>query len=193
LVKAKEKNIDLSQIKNALVYSSRALLIVKGVDPKDEEEAISSFLDKFVKSGICSPEFENLNKVYLDTISGKVSKEQAYEYTQRFYQEVKEIYSSMDSNFNFPLRFKKRVEEQPLLSSQDRPLAYDLRGTPCPINYVKVKLKLEELKVGEILEVYLDDGEPIQNVPRSLQNDGQEILKIEQIENFFKVVVKSKV
>ena len=61
------------------------------------------------------------------------------------------------------------------------------------INYVKTKLKLEELKIGDVLEVYLDDGEPIQNVPKSLKDDGQEILKIEQVENYFKVFIRKKV
>jgi len=35
------------------------------------------------------------------------------------------------------------------------------------MNFVKAKLKLENIKVGEMLEVVLDDGQPIQNVPAS--------------------------
>jgi len=191
LVKAKERDFDLNEIKNALIYSARALLVVKGVDPKDEEGAILDFIDKFVKTGICHPEFENLNKIYADIISAKITGEQGYEYTQKFYEEVKENYTLMDSTFKFPTRFKEEMVQQGI-SPQDRPMVYDLRGTPCPINYVKIKLKLEELNVGDILEVYLDDGEPMQNVPKSLQNDGQEILKIEPIQYFFKVVIEKK-
>ena len=68
----------------------------------------------------------------------------------------------------------------------------DLRKLSCPLNYVKAKLKLEEMKVGQVLEVLLDDGEPILSVPRSVKEDGHKILEIRQIETYFKVVVKKK-
>ena len=45
----------------------------------------------------------------------------------------------------------------------------DLRGTPCPINFVRTKMKLEQMAAGEILEVWLDAGEPIEQVPDSLK------------------------
>ncbi len=61
----------------------------------------------------------------------------------------------------------------------------DLRGVSCPLNYVKTKLKLEEMEVDQVLEVLLDDGESIVNVPRSAKDDGHKILEIEQIEGFF--------
>jgi TusA-related sulfurtransferase len=40
-------------------------------------------------------------------------------------------------------------------------LQLDLRGTPCPINFVKTKLKLERMAAGQVLEVWLDPGEPV--------------------------------
>ena len=193
LANAKEKDFDSDEIKNALIHSARALLVVKGIDPKDERETIFAFIDKFVETGICHPEFENLDEIYTDIISGKISRDKAYGHAQQFHQEVRKIYSLIDSNFNFSIRFREERKKQERLSSQDRPMVYDLRGTPCPMNYVKVKLKLEELNIGDVLEVYLDDGEPIQNVPESLKNDGQEILKIEPIQNFFRVTVKKKI
>jgi len=68
----------------------------------------------------------------------------------------------------------------------------DLRGVSCPLNYVKTKLKLEEMEVEQVLEVLLDDGESIVNVPRSVKEDGHKILEIEQIEDYFKVLVKKE-
>lgn len=53
----------------------------------------------------------------------------------------------------------------------------DLRGVPCPLNLVKAKLALEKVAVGDILEIEIDDGEPIQNLPVSLGRQGQEILE----------------
>ncbi len=66
----------------------------------------------------------------------------------------------------------------------------DLRGVSCPLNYVRTKLKLEEMEVGQVLEVLLDDGESIVKVPRSAKDDGHKILEIEQIEVFFKVLIR---
>jgi tRNA 2-thiouridine synthesizing protein A len=70
--------------------------------------------------------------------------------------------------------------------------AIDLRGVSCPLNYVKTKLRLEEMEAGEVLEVLLDDGEPIVNVPRSAKEDGHRILEIQQIEDYFRVLVKKE-
>lgn len=67
----------------------------------------------------------------------------------------------------------------------------DLRGEVCPFNFVKTKLTLEEMEPGQILEVLLDSGEPIQNVPRSVKNDGHKIIKVEKMEDgAFKVLIE---
>lgn len=70
---------------------------------------------------------------------------------------------------------------------------YDLRGVACPLNYVKTKLKLEMMDAGDQLEVWLDAGEPIKNVPMSLRNDGHKILLEEPLaaeKAHFKVLVE---
>ncbi len=67
----------------------------------------------------------------------------------------------------------------------------DLRGVLCPINFVKTKLKLEAMADGEILEVYLDSGEPMANVPRSVKNEGHQIIKATKEEGgYFRVIIK---
>jgi TusA-related sulfurtransferase len=48
----------------------------------------------------------------------------------------------------------------------------DLRGTPCPLNFVRTKLRLQQLSPGLLLEVWLDPGEPIEQVPDSLTMAG---------------------
>ena len=65
----------------------------------------------------------------------------------------------------------------------------DLRGVSCPLNYVKTKLKLEEMEAGQVLEVLLDDGESIISVPRSAKEDGFRIVRIEQVEDHFKLLL----
>jgi TusA-related sulfurtransferase len=48
----------------------------------------------------------------------------------------------------------------------------DLRGTPCPLNFVKTKLRLDQLPAGTPLEIWLDPGEPMEQVPDSLLSGG---------------------
>ena len=62
-------------------------------------------------------------------------------------------------------------------------MVLDLRGVLCPINWVKTKLALEELEAGDTLEVILDDGEPIRNVPRSAKEEGHRILRVQPQED----------
>lgn len=66
----------------------------------------------------------------------------------------------------------------------------DLRGVSCPINFVKVKLKLEEMEEGKILEVILDEGEPIKNVPRAVKEEGHKIISVKNVESAFILLIK---
>lgn len=52
----------------------------------------------------------------------------------------------------------------------EKPL--DLRGIPCPKNSSLAVIKLSTMDMGEQLTIYLDDGEPIDNVPASLELEG---------------------
>lgn len=67
----------------------------------------------------------------------------------------------------------------------------NLSGVLCPVNFVKVKLTLEEMNDDQILEVILDDGEPIQNVPRSIKEEGHKIIKAERLsDGCFRLIIK---
>lgn len=66
----------------------------------------------------------------------------------------------------------------------------DLRGTPCPINFVRTKLRLEQMSPGSLLEVWLDPGEPIEQVPDSLTMAGYSIEQIEDCTGFFAIRVR---
>lgn len=67
----------------------------------------------------------------------------------------------------------------------------NLKGVVCPINFVKTKLKLEGMQDGQILEIIIDDGEPMQNVPRSIKEEGHKIIKVERLsDNGFRLFIK---
>ena len=54
----------------------------------------------------------------------------------------------------------------------------DITDKVCPLTFVKAKVALEELDDGQILAVRMNDGEPVQNVPRSIKEEGHQILKL---------------
>lgn len=69
----------------------------------------------------------------------------------------------------------------------------DLRGTPCPINFVRTKLRLEQMNPGELLEVWLDSGEPIEQVPDSLTMAGYQVEQITDCVSYFSLLVRRPV
>ena len=66
----------------------------------------------------------------------------------------------------------------------------DLRGVVCPINFVEVKLKLEELETGECLEVWLDGGEPVENVPRSVKEEQHKVLALKKEQDYWRLLIE---
>jgi TusA-related sulfurtransferase len=66
----------------------------------------------------------------------------------------------------------------------------DLRGTPCPINFVRTKLRLEQMSPGALLEVWLDPGEPVEQVPDSLKMAGYTVEQLLDRVDFFALQVR---
>lgn len=54
----------------------------------------------------------------------------------------------------------------------------DITDVVCPVTFVKAKVALEEAEEGQILSIRMKDGEPVQNVPRSIKEEGHQILKL---------------
>jgi TusA-related sulfurtransferase len=85
------------------------------------------------------------------------------------------VFNSVRPDLLFPSHLRSTIH-YPLFTIQMTQL--DLRGTPCPINFVRTKMKLEQMAAGELLEVWLDAGEPIEQVPDSLKMAGYSIEQI---------------
>ncbi len=65
----------------------------------------------------------------------------------------------------------------------------DLRGISCPLNFVKTKIQLDKMHKGEVLEVWLDAGEPTESVSRSIIEEGHKITLIQNFEDYFKLII----
>ncbi len=66
----------------------------------------------------------------------------------------------------------------------------DLRGTPCPLNFVRTKLRLQQMSPGTLLEVWLDPGEPIEQVPDSLVVAGYVVEQLVDCSGYFALQVR---
>ncbi|MEZ4599396.1 MAG: formate dehydrogenase accessory sulfurtransferase FdhD [Syntrophotaleaceae bacterium] len=67
----------------------------------------------------------------------------------------------------------------------------DLRGVACPMNFIKIKLALEMLDDGETVEILLDDGEPVKNVPQSLKAEGHRLLGLNRKDDHYVLTVEN--
>ncbi|WP_371734130.1 sulfurtransferase TusA family protein [Synechococcus sp. CCY 9618] len=57
--------------------------------------------------------------------------------------------------------------------------ALDLRGTPCPLNFIRARLALEKLPPGACLQIDLDQGEPQETVADGLRFEGHAVELVE--------------
>jgi tRNA 2-thiouridine synthesizing protein A len=80
------------------------------------------------------------------------------------------------------------TNEQTSTANSSKPV--DLRGVPCPLSFVRAKLQIEKISSGELLEIWLDGGEPIEQVPNSLEIDGHKVFGAEPRDGFFALVVQ---
>ncbi len=113
---------------------------------------------------------------------------------ERFCDAVFDLYESVDDSLRFPgERSPEATAEQDASAGRQRvDRSADYRGIACPMNYVKARLALETMRDGERLEILLDGGEPIENVPCSLSEDGQAIEKLKKENGYWRVLVRKQ-
>ena len=90
---------------------------------------------------------------------------------------------------------RSRPAAKPKVVKEEKPVqeivdSLDLKGVECPFNYVQAKVRLETMDVGQLLEITIDDGEPFENVPKSLTNDGHDILDTKKIGKHYRLTIK---
>lgn len=67
----------------------------------------------------------------------------------------------------------------------------DLRGTPCPINFVRTKLQLQQMPAEALLEVWIDAGEPVVQVPHSLKMEGYGIEQLTEKGSYYALQIRN--
>lgn len=186
----------IALIKSGVMVTCRALLIPFGIDSPHEEEILKEFQHKVVEQAIVTERFEHFTQELGKWANFDLSHEavqETLEVAGAFVLECKEAYDRLDSN----LKLRKKEPELPVEKEVAMKLEkkvdakLDLKGVACPMNFVKTKLQLEEMDAGQVLEVIIDDGEPMRNVPRSVQSEGHKVLELTKIpDGHFKLVIE---
>lgn len=67
----------------------------------------------------------------------------------------------------------------------------DITREHCPMTLVRTKLRLAQMTEGDTLEVFLSEGEPLENIPRSVQEQGYRVLSVRHMEGgTYKVTIE---
>ena len=208
----------IEKLLHDIVFSeNRMLLVTRGLDPRTDEDVYNGFEKEFIAAGIIPQKF----KVLTDKARNNESLIEQKPLIDELADLLNDLYQNMDDSLQFKLTAEKTPVEQVAeeknaeekapaeqVSEEKAPaekasaaeetetivpdVKKDFRGVMCPMNFVKTKIALTPMQSGQILEILLDDGAPIENVPGSVKNEGHTILSTEKVENYWKVLIKKK-
>lgn len=202
---------DSDSLYQAIIAAARSLLIVRGVDTEKDRVIIKEFKRKFIAEDWVAASKEELLEHALDYRLGDQEELLSLSLEIKdLIDRLEALFNSLNSSLEFTVEkvtaavnteaedstgmdsvSKNSEDDKTAAAEKSQYRRKDLRGVQCPINFVKAKLFLEPLPAGEIVDFYLDDGEPIKNVPPSLENEDHEILKKEkQPEGHYLLLVK---
>ena len=68
----------------------------------------------------------------------------------------------------------------------------DVRGITRPESYLKALERLGQMAENEVLELYLDEGEPLRTIPFGLRAEGHDILVSEPVNNGVRLLVRKR-
>ena len=202
LVEKHQYALSVNKSYRAVLAAAKALLVTEGIDPATDADTFQEFDQRLASKGTVPASYKNLGARVGDLGSKDATVGIATE-KMAFAKQFLAVCRAATEQMGKDLKLAQVKEEPvpapaakvPPAPSDEAAKApvYDLRGVACPMNYVKTKLKLEMMDNGEQLEVWLDAGEPIRNVPMSLRNDGHKILNEAPLEaeaKHFKILVE---
>lgn len=171
-------------------HASRMLLVTRGIEPRNREDVFHAFIESFIREGHVSQAFEPIiRQAALQPDASFLSFQQLI---SELADAVIELYNSMDDSLQFKVKQEVSKAAEPAVGQTAEKRSRDFRGVACPMNFVKTKIELATMKSGELLEILLDDGAPIKNVPGSVRNEGHHILDVKMSGNFWVVLIRRK-
>jgi sulfite reductase (ferredoxin) len=171
------------------VAAARALLVAFGVEPRTDREVFDAFRARLVEPGWVGGEALSLSAAAVEWRMGdRPGLADLLEPATSLVARIEALFASLDASLKFRI---PPVTAAPGGRAEGIPArSIDLRGVECPMNFVKAKLALEGVATGGTLEILLDDGEPVKNVPASFTEQGQEILGVKPGNGHWRVAVR---
>lgn len=184
---------DKDKLLRDIVFSaSRMLLVTRGADPRTDDEVYANFESLFIDAGIVSADFKAVVEKARHGETLVADREQV----DALAAKVIELYANMDDSLQFKTVTTSAPQQaEPVKTdgaSGDADVKKDFRGVACPMNFVKTKIQLSTMQSGQLLEILLDDGQPINNVPGSVRQEGHKVLSTEKVDNYWKVLIQKK-
>lgn len=182
----------------AMTAAAQGLLVTEGVTETEVGSIKEEFRTRFIETDRLYEASANYF-IQAEPVNGEVrDKDEAYQRVDKaslFVDECQMAYSRMQVEAAQPPEGEppdspKAEETVSMPAVQEIDAVLDLNGVECPINFVKTKLRLETMASGQLLEVTLDDGEPIQNVPESIRREGHSVLDIKKVGEHYRVLIK---
>ena len=204
-----------------IVFSeNRMLLVTRGLDPRTDDDVYNGFVKEFIEAGIIPQKFKVLTdkaRQNESLISEKALIDELADLLNDLYQNMDDslqfklpadsVSAKQDSVPSQGTESSSKNENSDNSASSDEnkksddnknsegivpDVKKDFRGVMCPMNFVKTKIALTPMKSGQLLEILLDDGAPIENVPGSVKNEGHTVVSTEKVENYWKVLIRKK-
>ncbi|APM39234.1 sulfurtransferase TusA family protein [Clostridium kluyveri] len=195
---AKYKESESQQdLYSSAVSSARTLLVLRGIDTNKPREIFKEFEKAFIDTSYVKSSikklFENLIDYKLGDLENISDKFSEIEY---LYKKVEAMYESLNGKLEITLP-KEEQKDTPFDDGKqpEEKKDYeiiDFRGIKCPMNFVKAKIELSKIKPGQKRGFYIDDGDPIKNVPESIKKEGHKIVSIDRNYEGYNLLVVEK-
>ncbi|MDO8682196.1 MAG: sulfurtransferase TusA family protein [Armatimonadota bacterium] len=191
-IDAAKRALGSNDLYEAVVSAARALLVTRGLEPKKDREVFAAFTEHFIDPGWISHEAHWILNAAVDFKLGDLDTLQSLRgQIHALVERVELLSQSLDSNLNFRVeKIENGADETGNSDNNGSVNELDLRGVACPMNFVRAKLQLEQIETGEILDILLDDGEPVRNVPASFAEQGEEVLSVKSESKHFRVRIR---
>ncbi len=188
---------------SAMIRAADGLLTTVGLQYIDDGTTVNEFRTHFFEGGNFFPGYGahifKATEEDASTFNQELSHRRVEEATL-FVEESHNVYNRMrikqeEEEASRKKTRKSRTAAKPMVVKETKKVeeiadSLDLKGVACPFNYVQAKVRLETMDVGQLLEITIDDGEPIENVPVSLSNDGHEVLDTKKIGKHYRLTIK---
>jgi sulfite reductase (ferredoxin) len=166
--------------------AARMLLVTRGIEAHSDAEVFTSFSKHFIQAGLVDTRFQSVIDAAQSNDIGALRA--IANDIRALAEEVKKLYSSMDNSLRFPAETASKAA--PAVTPVPVAVERDYRGVACPMNFVKVKLDLARLQRGQRVKVLLDAGAPIENVPRSVAQEGHKVLEQTKVGDHWSVLIE---